>query len=64
VIAFLFIAFVISALRKERTDAPVKLPGHPLLAVFPFFRQRFNFLNWGFQVTGQSIFQFQLLLVR
>lgn len=50
------------ASRKE--DAPVSLPVHSVLAITPFFRRRFDFLNWGFQVTGQSMFQFKLLQVR
>jgi len=64
VIGFLLIVSLISALQRDDVDTPVKLPGHPFLAIFPFFRQRFDFLNWGFQVTGQPIFQFQLLRVR
>ncbi|KAJ8515015.1 hypothetical protein ONZ45_g7506 [Pleurotus djamor] len=46
---------------KTNPDAPKTLPGHPLSAIQPFFQRRFDFLNWGFQATGQNIFQFQLL---
>jgi hypothetical protein len=43
--------------------APVFLPGSHLLAITPFFRRRFEFLNDGFRKTGQSLFQFNMLRV-
>ena len=45
-------------------DAPVHLPGSSLSHVLPFFHRRFDFLNQGFQLAGQAIYQFTLLRVR
>lgn len=63
VIAFLAIVLITSSLQKEGPDAPKFLPGFSLFHIIPFFRQRYDFLNWGFQATGQNVFQFQLLKV-
>ncbi len=63
VIAFLAIVLITSSLQKEGADAPKFLPGFSLFHIIPFFRQRYDFLNWGFQATGQNVFQFQLLKV-
>lgn len=63
IIVLLVIISIISSLRKDATDAPARLPIHSLFAIVPFFRRRFDFLNWGFEVTGQSAFQFDLLRV-
>ncbi|KAF8552087.1 cytochrome P450 [Imleria badia] len=41
--------------------APVYLPGSHLLAIAPFFRRRFDFLNDGFRRTGEKLFQFNML---
>ncbi|KAF9010183.1 cytochrome P450 [Cyathus striatus] len=61
VIVVLLILLVTSAVQKDGLDEPASLPGNPFLAIFPFFRKRYDFLNWGFHATGQSIFQFSLL---
>ncbi|KDR80096.1 hypothetical protein GALMADRAFT_92315 [Galerina marginata CBS 339.88] len=61
VIAFLAIVFITSALQKEGVDAPTYLPGYSLFHIVPFFRKRYDFLNWGFHATGQNVFQFKLL---
>ncbi|KAF9051577.1 cytochrome P450 [Panaeolus papilionaceus] len=61
VITFLLIILITSALQKEGVDSPKFLPGHSLFHITPFFRRRYDFLNWGFQATGQNIFQFNLL---
>ncbi|KAI0819945.1 cytochrome P450 [Trametes gibbosa] len=42
-------------------DAPVHLPGSSLFHVLPFFHQRFDFINQGFQLAGQAVYQFSLL---
>ncbi|KAI0716488.1 cytochrome P450 [Earliella scabrosa] len=42
-------------------DVPVHLPGSSLSHVLPFFHRRFDFLNQGFQLAGQAIYQFTLL---
>jgi hypothetical protein len=63
VIAFLFIISVTSA-SQEGVDAPKSLPGYSLFHITPFFRKRYDFLNWGFHATGQNIFQLNLLRVR
>ncbi|KAF8155617.1 cytochrome P450 [Crassisporium funariophilum] len=61
VIAFLVIISITSGLQKEGVDAPKFLPGYSLFHIIPFFRKRYDFVNWGFHATGQNIFQFQLL---
>lgn len=61
VIAFLAIVLITSALQREGPDSPKALPGLSLFHIIPFFRQRHDFLNWGFHATGQNAFQFQLL---
>lgn len=63
VIAFLGIVLITSVLQREGPDSPKALPGCSLFHVIPFFRQRYDFLNWGFHATGQNTFQFQLLRV-
>ncbi|KAH0837817.1 cytochrome P450 [Lanmaoa asiatica] len=42
-------------------QTPVYLPGPHLLAIVPFFRRRFDFLNDGFCKTEEKIFQFNML---
>ncbi|KAG5643635.1 hypothetical protein DXG03_000561 [Asterophora parasitica] len=61
VVIFLVIVLVTSSLQADEADAPASLPCYSLSAILPFFTRRYDFLNWGFQATGQSIFQFQLL---
>jgi sterol 14-demethylase len=63
VVAFLLIVTIISAFQKDGVDSPTSLPGSSLFSVYPFFRRRYDFLNWGFHATGQSIFRFNLLRV-
>ena len=63
VVVFLVIISVTSA-SQEVVGAPKSLPGYSLFHITPFFRKRYDFLNWGFHVTGQNIFQFNLLRVR
>ncbi|KAJ3491312.1 hypothetical protein NLI96_g817 [Meripilus lineatus] len=51
---------------KQQTDdegSPISLPESCLFTILPFFRSRFDFLNWGFKLSGQSIYQFRLLQV-
>ncbi|KAG6884385.1 hypothetical protein C0993_011677 [Termitomyces sp. T159_Od127] len=61
VVIFLFIVLITSTLQADEADAPPSLPCFSIFAIFPFFRRRYDFLNWGFQATGHSAFQFQLL---
>ncbi|KAF9261709.1 cytochrome P450 [Marasmius fiardii PR-910] len=61
IVLFLFILSILSSIQKNAPDAPPSLPGHSIFAIIPFFRRRYDFLNWGFQATGQSAFQFSLL---
>ncbi|ETW77953.1 cytochrome P450 monooxygenase 90 [Heterobasidion irregulare TC 32-1] len=51
----------VSAHERAQEDAPVSLPGYRLSSIIPFFRQRYDFLNWGFRFTEEPIFQFSLL---
>jgi hypothetical protein len=64
VVVFLVIISITSASQEEDVDAPKSLPGYSLFHITPFFRKRYDFLNWGFHATGQNIFQFNLLQVR
>ncbi|RXW19171.1 hypothetical protein EST38_g6696 [Candolleomyces aberdarensis] len=61
VVAFLLIVTIVSAFQKDGVDSPTSLPGSSLFSIYPFFRRRYDFLNWGFHATGQSIFRFNLL---
>ncbi|KAJ3508053.1 hypothetical protein NLJ89_g5964 [Agrocybe chaxingu] len=61
VVVFLAIILVTSSLQKEGVDEAKFLPGYSPFHIVPFFRRRYDFLNWGFHATGQSIFQFRLL---
>lgn len=63
VVIFLIIVTITSALQKDEVDAPPSLPGSSLFAITPFFRRRYDFLNWGFHATGHNIFKFNLLRV-
>ncbi len=42
---------------------PVQLPGSSLSHILPFFHRRFDFINQGFELAGQAIYQFSLLRV-
>lgn len=44
-------------------SAPVHLPGSSLAHILPFFHRRFDFINQGFQLAGEAIYQFKLLRV-
>ncbi|KAJ7240448.1 cytochrome P450 [Mycena rebaudengoi] len=61
VVIFLVIILATSPPQDDGSAAPTSLPGLSLFSIVPFFRRRYDFLNWGFGVTGESIFQFQLL---
>lgn len=54
----------LSAQTPIYAQTPVYLPGSHLLAIAPFFRRRFDFLNDGFRKTGEKLFQFNMLRVR
>lgn len=64
VVTLVVILLITSSLQKDKEDSPVRLPGYSLLAIYPFFRRRFDFFNASFRAAGQSVFQFQLLRVR
>jgi sterol 14-demethylase len=63
VVICLVIVLITASLQEDGVEVPKSLPGLPFLSIVPFFRQRYDFLNWGFQITGQSTFQFQLMNV-
>lgn len=42
-------------------DMPAPLNKLSILSIVPFVRSRYDFLNWGFQSTGQTVFRFRLL---
>ncbi|KAG1876184.1 cytochrome P450 [Suillus subluteus] len=61
-VLFILLFFGFGSQKDGAVDgAPVFLPGSHLLAITPFFRRRFEFLNDGFRKTGQSLFQFNML---
>ena len=49
---------------KIEDDQPASLPECPLRNISPFFRRRFDFLLQGYELTGESIYQFKLLKVK
>ncbi|KAI9507591.1 cytochrome P450 [Russula earlei] len=58
----LFLSFVsLCYCSQPHPDAPVTLPGLPLINVTTFLKRRHDFLAWGFKVTNQRLFQFRLL---
>jgi hypothetical protein len=61
IIVLLVLISITSSIQKDAVDAPARLPLYSVFAIHPFFRRRFDFLNWGFEVTGQPAFQFDLL---
>lgn len=63
-IVFLLFLWSRSSSKQDLEDSPTTLPEGCLLTIFPFFRSRFDFLNWGFKLSGQAIFQFRLLQVK
>jgi len=63
VVILLLILIYTSSLHKDAADIPTRLPCFSIFAIIPFFRKRYDFLNWAFHATGQSVFQFQLLRV-
>jgi len=63
IILSLTIIILSSSLQKDPIDAPASLPGSSIFHILPFFRRRFDFLNWGFHASGHNIFRFNLLRV-
>ena len=45
-------------------DMPTPLNSLSISTIIPFVRNRYDFLNWGFQSTGETVFRFRLLNVR
>ena len=48
----------------KRGDMPTSLNSLSISTIIPFVRDRYDFLNWGFQNTGETVFRFRLLNVR
>lgn len=48
----------------KRDDTPATLNSLSISNIIPFVRNRYDFLNWGFQSTGETVFRFRLLNVR
>ena len=61
-VVFLLILTLSSSFYKDVVNSPPSLPGSSLFAIWPFFRRRYDFLNWGFHAAG-PIFKFNLLQV-
>lgn len=47
----------------KEDDMPVLSSGLSISTIGPFVRNRYDFLNWGFQRTGETVFRFRLLNV-
>ena len=48
----------------KRDDMPASLSSLSISTIVPFVRNRYDFLNRGFQSTGETLFRFRLLNVR
>lgn len=48
----------------KRDDMPTNLKSLSISTIVPFIRNRYDFLYWGFQSTGETVFRFRLLNVR
>ncbi|KAK2464566.1 hypothetical protein APHAL10511_003424 [Amanita phalloides] len=60
-ILLLLIILLLISFEKPESDDPTYLPCCSIFTIMPFFRTRYDFLNWGFEATGQNIYQFNLL---
>ena len=65
VLALWFYAVALRPPSSKNADDvhPVHLPGSSLSHILPFFHRRFDFINQGFELAGQAIYQFSLLRV-
>lgn len=64
-IIFLFLCeYVVHWWTTKGDDIPASLNSLSISTLVPFVRNRYDFLNWGFQSTGETVFQFRLLNVR
>ncbi|PIL23490.1 cytochrome P450 [Ganoderma sinense ZZ0214-1] len=63
VLALWFYAVALRPTSTKNADdvRPVHLPGSSLSHILPFFHRRFDFINQGFELAGQAIYQFSLL---
>ena len=48
----------------NKDDMPASLNSLSISTIAPFVRNRYDFLNRGFQSTGEAVFRFRLLNVR
>ena len=61
----MFVIWLFTTLTHEpQENEPAVLPECPLRNLSPFFRRRFRFLLRGYELTGESIYQFKLLKVK
>jgi hypothetical protein len=64
-ILFLFVCeHVVRWWTAKGDDIPASLNSLSISTIIPFVRNRYDFLNRGFQSTGETVFQFRLLTVR
>lgn len=63
VILLLLIVTVVNSYYEGAPDEPKSLQGFTLLTIYPFFKERFTFLNWAISATDSTVFQFKLLRV-
>jgi hypothetical protein len=47
----------------DHSHEPTVLPSSSFSTIRAFYNRRFDFLQWGFRVTGSSVYQFNLLQV-
>lgn len=64
ILLLLLCEYVLCWWSAKRSDMPVLLNGLSISNILPFVRNRYDFLNWGFQSTGETVFRFRLLNVR
>jgi len=64
IILLLLCEYAVRWWTAKRDDMPVSLNSLSISTIVPFVSNRYDFLNWGFQSTGETVFRFRLLNVR
>ena len=64
ILSLLLCVHVVRRWTTKGDDMPVSLSTPSISAIVPFVRSRYDFLNRGFQSTGETVFRFRLFGVR
>jgi len=64
IISLLLCEYAVRWWTTKRDDMPASLNSLSISTIVPFVSNRYDFLNWGFQSTGETVFRFRLLNVR